>query len=54
MHVWDEVEPAMMQMDIYSCSRLDPQLIFAHLAEFEPRSVEYKFLDRKDGLELIE
>lgn len=53
IHVWDEVEPAMMQMDLYSCSHLDPQQVLAHLAVFEPTHVEYKFLDRKEQLILL-
>lgn len=53
MHVWDEVEPAMMQLDLYSCSHLDPQQILAQLEVFEPVSVEYKFLDRKKNLTIL-
>jgi S-adenosylmethionine/arginine decarboxylase-like enzyme len=27
MHVWDEVHPALMQFDVYSCGEFDPETI---------------------------
>ncbi len=27
MHVWDEPQPALMQLDIYSCAEFNPYLI---------------------------
>lgn len=52
VHVWDEVSPALMQMDVYSCSDFEPQLIFDRLYnDFGAVKVEWKFLDRERGLE---
>ena len=54
VHVWDEVSPALMQMDVYSCSDFNPQLIFDRLhQDFAATKIEWKFLDRERGLEDI-
>lgn len=48
IHVWDEEYPAMLQLDVYSCSDIDPQVVWDAIQEFEPVHIDYKFLDRKD------
>jgi len=50
MHVWDESNPALMQLDVYTCGPLDTSIIFKHIEQFEPTKVEYKYLDREHGL----
>lgn len=50
MHVWDEQKPALMQLDVYSCGPLNPQIVFSYLKQFDPTSLEFKFLDRENGL----
>jgi len=50
MHVWDETEPSLMQLDVYTCGPFDPNIVFDALAEFEPVKLEYKYLDREHGL----
>ena len=54
MHVWDEVDPALMQLDVYTCSTLNIADVFAALGEFEPHHVEYKYIDREHDLTLID
>jgi len=54
MHVWDEVEPALMQLDVYTCSALNIDDVFAALQEFYPEHVEYKYIDREHNLTLID
>jgi S-adenosylmethionine/arginine decarboxylase-like enzyme len=54
MHVWDEVDPALMQLDVYTCSTLNIADVFAALAEFDPHHVEYKYIDREHDLTLID
>lgn len=54
MHVWDEVEPALMQLDVYTCSALNIVDVFAALQEFEPVNVEYKYIDREHNLTLLD
>ena len=53
MHVWDEVDPGLMQLDVYTCSTLDIDDVFKAIQVFEPVSVEYKYIDRENELTLI-
>lgn len=48
IHVWDEEAPAMLQLDVYSCSEVDPEVVWDAIREFEPIHIDYKFLDRKN------
>ena len=54
MHVWDEVQPAIMQLDVYTCSTLDINDVFDAIEEFEPVKVEYKYIDRDESLTLLD
>ena len=54
MHVWDDVEPALMQMDVYTCSTLDINDVFKALEQFEPTKVEYKYIDREHTLTMLD
>ena len=54
LHVWDEVEPALMQLDLYTCSALDIEDVFEAIAQWEPTKTEYKFIDRENSLMLID
>jgi S-adenosylmethionine/arginine decarboxylase-like enzyme len=49
IHIWDEPEPALIQLDVYSCDELDPALVVEHLALFDIVDIEFKFLDRENG-----
>ena len=54
MHIWDEVNPALMQFDVYSCGELDVENICNKIKEdFEITKIEYKFLNRETGLQDI-
>jgi S-adenosylmethionine/arginine decarboxylase-like enzyme len=48
LHAWDEESPAMLQLDVYSCSDVNPQVVWNAIKEFDPVHIDYKFLDRKD------
>ena len=51
MHVWDEVKPALMQFDVYSCGEFDPKEICKKIQEdFKTSKIEYKYLNRETGL----
>jgi len=50
MHVWDEVSPGLMQFDVYTCGKMDLQVIKDALLDFDPVKIEYKYLDREHGL----
>lgn len=49
LHTWDEIVPATLQLDIYTCSDLEINLVFEALSFFEPITLDYKFLDRENG-----
>ena len=52
MHIWDEVSPALMQFDVYSCGEFDPETICNKIDEdFAVHKIEYKFLDREHDLQ---
>ena len=54
MHIWDVVNPALMQFDVYSCGELDVENICNKIKEdFEITKIEYKFLNRETGLQDI-
>lgn len=54
MHVWDEVNPALMQLDVYTCSTLNIDDVFKAIEQFDPVKVEYKYIDREYGLTLLD
>jgi S-adenosylmethionine/arginine decarboxylase-like enzyme len=54
MHVWDEEDPALMQLDVYTCSQLNIEDVFEAIKEFEPTKVEYKYIDREFDLTLLD
>ena len=54
MHVWDEVQPALMQLDVYTCSTLDIADVFKAIEVFQPVKVEYKYIDREYELTLLD
>ena len=50
MHIWDEDNPALVQLDVYTCGPLDPYDVVKALREFHPVKIEMKYLDREQGL----
>jgi len=51
MHIWDEVTPALMQFDVYSCGEFDPEKICKKIQDdFKTSKIEYKYLNRETGL----
>lgn len=52
-HIWDEVDPSLVQFDLYTCGELDLSkalLIFGEY--FEVVGMDYVLLDREHGFEL--
>lgn len=45
-HSWDEEYPGIIQLDVYSCAKFDKKDVFELLREFEPLTMDWKFLDR--------
>lgn len=54
MHVWDECDPALMQLDVYTCSTLNIDDVFDAIRPYGPVNVEYKYLDRENELTLLD
>ena len=55
LHIWDEQSPGLFQLDVYSCKSLDLNIVLNCLIEaFKVSKIQYKFLDRKSDLILID
>lgn len=51
LHSWDETDPAVIQLDVYTCGEFDPRTVFEWVEEYyNPVKLEYKYLDRANGL----
>jgi len=54
-HVWDEVTPARLQFDLYTCGSLDKEVVIEAVKErFEVVSADYRIYDREQGFVLLE
>jgi S-adenosylmethionine/arginine decarboxylase-like enzyme len=55
LHIWDEQDPGLFQLDVYSCKLFDLDVVISSLKDsFDVIKLQYKFLDRKSDLVLIE
>ena len=55
MHIWDEPKPALMQFDVYSCGDFNEKDICnTIMKEFDIHKIEYKYLNRETGLNVID
>jgi len=51
MHTWTEVNPALIQFDVYSCGEFDAEDVCKKIAkDFQLTKIEYKYLNRETGL----
>ena len=51
LHIWDETNPGLMQLDVYSCADFSPHDVFDEVEKmFDTKKIEYKFLDREKEL----
>jgi len=51
IHVWDSVNPAMFQFDLYSCSNFTPKQVLTHIDDwFGLQEAHWQFIDR-NGIE---
>lgn len=53
MHTWDECDPAMIQLDVYTCGPFDPNIVFTWLEQYKPTKIDYKYIDREFDLHEI-
>jgi len=51
LHIWDETNPGLMQLDVYSCADFLSNDVFNEInSMFKTVKMEYKFLDREKEL----
>ncbi len=50
-HSW--LEPAVIQLDVYSCKDFNIKTIFTWLAQFDIEKLDYKYLDRDKGFKTL-
>ncbi len=49
-HIWDEVDPALLQFDLYTCGSLDLDKVINIISSaFSIESMEYILFDRENG-----
>lgn len=53
LHIWDKCNPAILQLDVYTCSELDENIVFDHLKIMKPVKIEWKYIDRNHELKLV-
>lgn len=53
IHIWDACEPAILQLDVYTCGELHEEVVFEHLKVMKPTKIEWKYLDRMSKLEEV-
>lgn len=54
-HVWDEQDPALLQLDIYTCGSLDVEKALKDIDKFfDLDSFEFVVYDREHGMHLIQ
>lgn len=53
MHTWDESDPAIIQLDVYTCGPFDPLVVFDWLKQYGPTKIDHKYLDREFDIKEI-
>jgi len=53
MHTWDECDPAIVQLDVYTCGPFDPHIVFDWLKQYNPTKIDYKYIDREENIKEI-
>lgn len=52
-HIWDQVNPGLLQFDLYTCGKLDLNEVLTALRErFNIVSMDYVLYDRENGFEV--
>lgn len=54
IHIWDAEQPALVQMDVYSCRCFNNQMVMTLLEEFDIIEAEIMSIDRADGFAVFE
>lgn len=52
-HIWDEIEPGLLQFDLYTCGSLDTDKVLETLNErFNISNIDWILFDREDGFKV--
>ena len=52
-HIWDEMDPSLVQFDLYTCGELNlPSVLTAFGETFNVQTLEYNLFDREYGFVL--
>ena len=55
LHTFEDDDYTLLQLDVYSCSYISVEVVVDESKSFfKPYAIEFKFLDRDRGLEMIE
>jgi S-adenosylmethionine/arginine decarboxylase-like enzyme len=46
LHIWDETQPAVLQLDLYSCRSLDVGIVLSELDSLSATRIQHKMFDR--------
>ena len=49
IHTCDETDPALVQLDVYSCKEFNKIDVLSCIEEFDPITVDYKYFDRENN-----
>lgn len=53
-HVWTEPDPALIQLDVYTCGEFDPNIVMKEIEQWDPVSYTWKYFDREFDLVELE
>jgi S-adenosylmethionine/arginine decarboxylase-like enzyme len=52
-HIWDEVDPGLIQFDLYTCGQLDLDRVMSIFKNtFDVQSLDYVLFDREHGFKV--
>ena len=53
IHVWDEMSPALVQCDVYSCAEFSSNEVLIEFVTMKPIKIEHILLDRAKDIRTI-
>ena len=53
IHVWDEISPALVQCDVYSCAEFSSNEVLTEFVNMEVVKIDHMMLDRVDNIKPI-
>ena len=53
IHVWDEISPALVQCDVYSCADFSSNEVLTEFVDMEVVKIDHMMLDRADTIKPI-